>query len=248
MGQIFAELIYRPIYNLLIFFYNVIPGHDMGVAIILVTVALKLIMYPLSAKSIKSQKEMQRVQPLISELQKKYKDQKEKLSQELMALYKKEKVNPFSSCLPLLIQFPFLIAVFQVFRTGIASDDSLKFLYPFITNPGHLNSTAFFGTIDLLAIHNVVLALLAGIAQYYQAKMLVTKKPPMAVPGSQDEKMTAMMNKQMLYMMPVITVVIGYTMPTGLVLYWFLTTALTALQQVIIFRKNKKTAEIVKVP
>jgi len=241
IGQIFSAIFYQPMFNLLIFFYNVIPGHDIGVAILLLTIVIKLILYPLSVQSIRSQKAMQTLQPKIDELKKKYKDEKEKMASELMALYKQEKVNPLSSCLPLLIQLPFLIAVYQVFRNGLSSH-GLNLLYPFVANPGTINTLSL-GFVDLLK-PNIILAILAAAAQFFQTKMIQVNRPPKdktgQVPaGAKDEDMMAIMNKQMLYFMPLMTVFIGASLPGGLTFYWFLTTVLTVLQQWWMFRKKK---------
>ena len=233
MFQLYDVIFYQPILNLLVFLYNVIPGHDLGIAIILLTFIIKLILHPFSIKSLKSQKALQNLQPKVEALKTQYKDQKEKLAQEMMKLYKEEKVNPFSSCLPLLIQFPFLIAVYQVFMSGL-TNGSLGQLYPFVSNPGSLNSIAF-GFFDL-AKAQWFLAILAGGAQFWQTKMLLAKKPEIKSKASQDESMMVTMNKQMTYLMPIMTVFIGWNLPGGLVLYWFVITLLTALQQLIAFR------------
>ena len=246
MTQLFNVVLYQPIFNLLVWLYNIIPGNDIGIAIIVLTVIIKAVLYPLSIQSIKAQKAMKDLQPKLEDLKKRFKDNKEQLSREMMALYKREKINPASSCLPLLIQLPFFIAVYRVFRTGL-SNGSLDMLYSFVYNPGTLNPIAF-GFLDL-SKPNVYLALLAGAAQFWQAKMMTTKQPPKQVQGkeaSKDEGITAAMNKQMLYIMPVITVVIGMSLPGGLALYWFITTLLMALQQLYFFKTGNK-AEIVEV-
>lgn len=235
MSQLFNAILYQPTFNLLVFLYN-IAGHDIGLAIILMTVIIKLVLYPLTSKSLKSQQDLQKIQPKIQGLQQKYKGQKEKLSQELMALYKREKVNPFSSCFPTLIQLPFLIAVFVVFRAGLTNPDALSALYPFITHPGALNPISF-GFLDLSKT-NLYLAVLAGAAQFWQTKMLVSKKPAIKSEGSKDENMAAAINKQMTYFMPIFTVFVGITLPAGLMLYWVVTTILTIAQQYILFRKK----------
>lgn len=248
MIEIFNLIFYQPLLNLLVFLYNVIPGNDIGVAIIVLTIIIKLILYPFSIKSLKSQKALQELQPKIDEIKAKYKDQKEKLASEMMGLYKKEKVSPFSSCLPLLIQFPFLIAVYQVFRTGL-SNGNLDLLYSFVQNPGELSAIAF-GFLNLSEV-NVVLAVLAGGAQFIQAKMLMAKKPAVKSPGSKDEGMMAIMNKQMLFLMPIMTIFIGVSLPSGLVLYWLVVTLLTVLQQFITFRhidKKDKEVEVIDRP
>ena len=148
MKELYTLILYQPIYNALVFIYNIVPGHDIGIAIILLTIIIKFLLNPLTAKSLRSQRDLQRIQPKIQELQQKFKNQKDVLSQELMKLYKSEKVNPFSSCLPLLIQLPFFIAVFSVFRNGLTDPKSLDMLYPFITNPGEINHISF-GMFDL---------------------------------------------------------------------------------------------------
>jgi len=236
MSNIFHVIFYQPILNLLVFLYNVIPGHDIGLAIIAMTVIIKLILLPLSKQSIKSQKSLQNLQPQLNEIKRKYANNKEEQGRAMMQLYKQEKVNPFSSCLPLLIQLPFLWAVFIVFRNGL-SGQALDNIYSFISNPGVINPISF-GLVDLSKA-NVVLAVLAGAAQFWQAKMMSTKRPEIKSPGSKDEDMMAMMNKQMIYMMPILTVIIGMTFPGGLALYWLVTTVLTALQQLYLFKKKE---------
>ena len=245
MLQLYTTFLYQPLLNLLIFLYNLVPGNDLGVAIILLTFLIKAVLYPFSRQSIKSQKALQELQPKIDALKKQYKDDKEKLAKEMMVLYKNEKVNPLSSCLPLLIQLPFLIAVFQVFQNGLKAE-SLGLLYPFVTNPGHLNPISF-GFLNL-SQGNIVLAVLTGAAQFWQTKMLSVKRPPKGMPGAKDEDAMAIMNKQMLYFMPIITVVIGASLPAGLVLYWLVMTLLTVLQQQLMFKKHKTEGEIIAKP
>jgi YidC/Oxa1 family membrane protein insertase len=245
---IYNLIFYQPTFNFLVWLYNITPGHDIGLAIIALTIVIRIILFPLFYQSIKSQKALQDIQPKITELRKKYKDDQQKQAAELMKLYQAEKVNPFSSCLPLLIQFPFLIAVYQAFMHGLRSQ-SLNLLYPFVTNPGAINTVSLW-YFDL-AKPSVILAVLAGAAQFWQARMMITKRPPVIggkeIKGSADEKMTATINKQMLYFMPIFTVIIGVSLPAGLVLYWLFTTLLMALQQLWMFRRHKKMeAEQVK--
>jgi len=233
----FETFFYQPILNLLIFIYNVVPGHDFGVAIIILTIIIKLALLPLSKKSLNSQKALQELQPKIEEIKKKYKDKKEEMSKAMITLYKNNKVNPISSCLPLIIQMPFLFAVFRVFRNGF-ENGSMDLIYPFITKPETINYISFFGT-DL-SKKNVIIAILAGVAQFWQTKMMATKKPAIKSAGSKDENMMAIMNKQMIYFMPLFTIFIGMSFPGGLALYWLTTTVITALQQIFLFKKNKK--------
>ena len=232
----FTTVFYQPIFNLLIFIYDFLSFQDIGLAILVLTIIIKGALWPLSKSSIKSQKALQDLQPQLQDLKKQYKDDKIGLSQATMDLYKKNKVNPFSSCLPLIIQLPFLIAVFKVFRDNI--NEKLDLVYPFINKPEVVNMTTL-GLLDL-SKPNIYLAVLAGAAQFWQAKMMMSKKPVIKTEGSKDENMAAIMSKQMTYFMPAITVFIGISLPGGLTLYWFLFTMLTALQQLYTFKQQDK--------
>ncbi len=232
MGNIFSIIFYQPIFNLLIWLYNVL-GQNVALSILGLTIIIKLILYPFSRQSIKAQKALQDIQPKINELKEKYKDDNQAMTREMMALYKQEKVNPFSSCLPMLVQLPFLYAVFRVFRDGLNSE-GFNLLYPFVSNPGHIDP--FILGYDLS--HPLwVIGLLAGLAQFWATKMLMkTKQNALVAQGKPDA--TAMMNKQMLYFMPGLTVIFGLSLPGGLMLYWLANTLLQILQQYIMFGKK----------
>ncbi|MFH0814471.1 MAG: YidC/Oxa1 family membrane protein insertase [Candidatus Falkowbacteria bacterium] len=232
--MLYHVILYQPLFNVLVFLYNIVPGHSLILAITILTILIKLVLLPLSAYSLKSQRAIQELQPKLDELKKKFKDDKQALAKATMELYKENKVNPASSCLPLLIQFPFLIAVYQVFRSGLTSADFGN-LYSFVTNPGAIDVSCF-GILDL-SKPSVILAIITGLAQYVQTKMLTTKKPKPKVEGAKDESMLADMNKSMLYFMPFMTVLIGISFPAGLVYYWLLTTILTIVQQKVVFKK-----------
>jgi YidC/Oxa1 family membrane protein insertase len=241
MSHLFTVIFYQPIFNLLVWLYNTIPGSDIGLAIIVLTIVIKLAFLPLSKKSIESQKELQNLQPKVDELKKKYADNKEEMGRAMLKLYQEHKVNPFSSCLPILVQLPFLIAVYRVFANGLANK-SMDLIYPFIERPETIQVISF-GFLDL-SKPNWVLAVLSGLAQFWQAKMMISKRPPVKGPGAMDEDMAAIMNKQMMFMMPALTVFIGISLPGGLTLYWFITTILTALQQIFIFSRMTGKTQI----
>ncbi len=264
MKEFFYTVLYEPLFNFLLWIYHVLPFKDLGVAIILLTLFIKLLLFWPSLQGLRSQKALQDIQPKIEELKKKYADDKEELGKQLMAFYKENKVNPFSSCLPLLIQLPILWALFQVFFVGLQADagssmiaaDQLEHLYTplrdiYSTTP---ISHTFLGFIDLSAKHNIVLAVLAGGLQFLQTKMLMTKRPVVKSSGAKDEDMAAALNKQMLYIFPALTVVFGYQFPAGVTLYWLSSTAFTWIQQLIFLREKKKwvapdgtTAEVIDV-
>ncbi len=237
--HLFSVFLYQPLLNLLIFFYNLIPGNDLGIAIILLTVTIRLILYPLSARSVKSQKALQSLQPQLDKIKEKYKGDKEKQSRATMQFYKKNKINPLSSCLPLLIQFPVLIAIYRVLRDGINDPESLNLLYSFVRNPGSLNAS-FLGIINL-GERNVYLAVLAGAAQFWQSRMLLkSRKKKKAASGNMGD-IARNMSNQMVYLMPIFTVFIAMSFPAGLALYWFATTLFSLFQQWLILKKRVKT-------
>ncbi len=234
MKELFTTIIYQPIFNLFVWFYNLVG--DVGIAILLITILFQLLLYPLNNKSIRAQKVMADLQPKLEKLKKEHKEDQQKLAAETMKLYKDNKINPFGSCLPVLAQIPIFLALFYVFQNAF-KDTSFELLYPFVANPGSIDPVSL--GIFNLAGKSAVLAVLAGAAQFVQTKMLMTKRPPaVAGEGSKDESMAAMMNKQMLYMMPILTIIIGFQFPAGVVLYWFFRTLLAVIQQWILFRKD----------
>jgi YidC/Oxa1 family membrane protein insertase len=242
MLDLYHALISEPIFNLLIGLHNIIPGRDIGIAIILLTIIIKLVLWPLQQKALKSQKALQDLQPKVQELKKKYpnKEDQEKMAKEMMAIYSKEKVNPLSSCLPLMIQIPIFIALYRSMMHGLDSS-GFEALYSFVENPGTI-VPSLLGLVDL-ASPNYFLAIAAAVAQYFQAKMMISRQQPKKTPGAQDEQMLASMNKSMIYMMPGLTLFIGVQLPGGLALYWLVMTLLTILQQYFFFNKKKAVEE-----
>ncbi|MCF6276231.1 MAG: YidC/Oxa1 family membrane protein insertase [Candidatus Magasanikbacteria bacterium] len=237
MQELFQAILYQPIFNALVALYNVIP--DVGVGILIITIIIKFALYPLTNISLKSQKKLTDIQPKLAELKKKYKDDKQTLAAETMKMYKESNVNPLSSCLPMLLQLPVFLALFWVLKDSLGTTD-FSLLYSFVSAPEVLDPMSL-GFIDL-SKSNIVLAVLAGAAQFWQAKMMQTKKAPkVAGEGAKDENMLSSMNKQMLYFMPVLTVIIGMQLAGGVALYWFLSTLLTALQQLFILKRDKKS-------
>jgi len=240
----FETFFYQPILNLLIFLYNIVPAHDLGLAIILLTLIVKFALLPLTKKQLQSQKALQDLQPKIEEIKKKYKDKKEEMGRAMMDVYKNNKVNPLSSCLPVLIQMPFLFGIFRVFRNGF-NNGTFDLLYSFVLKPESINYISL-GFIDLSLNHNVYLAVLAGAAQFYQGRLMQTKRPEPKVDGSSDEDMAAIMNKQMMYFMPIMTIMISYQFSAGLALYWLVSTLFTVGQQLLVFNKKTKNSEIIE--
>ncbi len=239
MGNIFFVALFQPLYNLLVFLYNVVPAGGVGLAIILMTVLVKGALLPLMYRSMKAQKELQEIQPKISALKAELKDNKEELAKQLMGVYKTHNVNPFASCLPTIVQLVVLIALYQVLSAGIATVTATT-LYSFVHNPETM-AHMFLG-IDLAHI-SIPLAIIAAIAQFFQARQLVSRRPPKearADSGALDEDMAATMNKVTLVMLPLMTLIIGVTtVPGGLTLYILVSTVLTYLMYHFFFGNKK---------
>jgi YidC/Oxa1 family membrane protein insertase len=226
-------ILYQPLFNALILLYEYLPGHDFGIAVIVLTILTKLVLYPLGTQGIKSQKALQDLQPKIKEIQERLKNEKEKQARAMLELYKKEKINPFSGIVPLLVQIPILIALFQVLRKGFGGEYS-QLLYGFVPYSGHIN-TFFLGLVNL-GEASVILSLLTGFAQFIQTKM-ITPKQKSNLRGSSD--FSGMMQKQMLYFFPIFTVFILWRLPSAIALYWITTTLFTICQQYITLKKKK---------
>lgn len=201
LGELFNTILYQPLFQALLWFYHYVP--DFGIAIIVLTIIIRLILYPLNQKALKSQKELSLLQPKIKETQNKYSNDKIKQGEVMMKLYKEHKINPFSSFLPILIQLPILIALFKVFID--------------LSKNSQLINPMFLSLIDL-SQRSIILSVLAGLTQFWQSKTM-----PSA--GQQNSKL--------LYFMPLITVFIGLSLPAGLPLYWITITLLTILQQYV---------------
>ncbi len=234
MLAIYQALLYQPILNLSVGLYDVL-FHDFGLAIVALVVLVRGALWPLTHRSLQNQKAMMELQPKIKATQEKFKDDKEAQAKAMMALYSENKVSPFSSCLPLLIQLPLFIALYRVLSAGLKSEH-LNLLYGFVPNPGTISTMAF-GFLDLSKA-SIAVAVLAAGAQFLQARMMMRKEPAVHAEGSKDEDTMAMMNKQMMYMMPAMTLFIGWKLPAGLTLYWLLTNLAMVAQQKIAFKKK----------
>ncbi len=230
--NIFNIILYLPLFNLLILIYNYLPLRDFGLAILCLTIIIRLILYPISVKALNSQRALQKIQPKIQELQKKYKDDRERQTKETLELYKTEKVNPFSGLLLAIIQLPILIALYRVFWQGLKPEE-LGNLYGFIANPININ-VMFLGLINL-SQPNIIFAVLAGLTQFVQTKMLLPKQS-----NSKEKDVSQIMQKQMIYFLPVITVVILFRLPSALGLYWTISSVFSIIQQYFLIKEPSK--------
>ena len=152
--SLFRNVFYAPIFNLFAFLISEIPGHSFGLAIILVTIMIRLLLLVPQHHILSNSKKMQAIQPKIKELQEKYKGDQAKIGMELMNLYKSEQVNPLGSCLPLLIQMPLLIVLYWVVL-GITETSNYYYLYPFLADFDISKIDTVFLGIHLLSIGGI---------------------------------------------------------------------------------------------
>jgi YidC/Oxa1 family membrane protein insertase len=239
IGNLFFKILYQPLFNALIYLYQNFSFWDLGVAIILLTLVIRIILFPLFYKGAKDQSIMQRLAPKIKEIQTSHKDNKEMQAQALLALYKEHKVNPFSGFLLLLVQLPILWALYRVFLNEF-SPDSFSALYSFILAPESINRN-FLGMFDL-ASRSAVIALIASLFQYLQGKIsLIKSSKPLAEQSPMER-----MGRQMMFMGPVMTFAVLYffNLPSAVGIYWMTTAAFSLIQQVVINKKlNVKKME-----
>ena len=231
--SLFDTIFYKPLFNALIFFYQIFPGHDLGVAIIILTITIRLLLYPLNATAIRSQKVFQDIQPKIKEVQKKYKEDKEKQMQATLEIYREAKINPFSSFFPLIIQLPILYALYKVFWKGLNTAELVN-VYSFVSRPEHINST-FAGFLRLDG-PSLSLAVLCGVLQFLQVKMLA----PTIKKGEEADKFSSILQKQTQYLFPVIIILMLSKIPSAIGLYWSMTTIFSIIQQYIVLKPYAK--------
>ncbi len=228
---IYTEALFRPLLNLLIGLTNVIPGHYLGVSVIILTLLVRIALLPLSIKQTRSmqnnQSKMKGLQKDMDKIKKQHKDDKSKQAEETMKLYKQAGVNPASGCLPLLIQLPIFIALYRVFLNGIEAD-SLPLLYSFVSEPATIQAM-FFG-IDLHS-PSILFGVMAGALQFVQMKWLAPQQPASAGANESAAAMTASMQKNMMYIFPVMMVFISMQIPAALSLYFVVTTMFAIGQQ-----------------
>ena len=239
MKALLKVVLYQPLFNLLAFLTWLIPGHNIGLAIIALTFLIRIALIPSSNKAIRAQKKIKDLNPQIEELKKKYPDKQEQAKQ-MMTFYKVNKINPLSSCLPLLIQLPILFIMYYVFRTGLTTDRYDELLYSFTPHVAMINTK--FLWMDLLQSDKLyILPVLAGLMQFIQSRQMVPISTKSDKPKSD---MQDIMQKQMLYILPFTTVLISLSLPSALSLYWVASILITIIQQKIVMNNKGAKADV----
>jgi len=237
MIYLWDTFLYGPLLNALAFLVSIVPGGDVGIAVIILTLIVKTILFPLSQRSIESQIKMNLLAPEL----KKIKDSgasKEEQAKKTFELYKHHKTNPFSGCLLVLIQIPVIFALYYVFLKGINFEGGL--LYAFVQAPEHTNML-FLGILDISQSKIVILAILAGLSQYFQAYLM--PKPVVSDKSSTSfqENFAKSMQTQMKYVFPFVVAFIAYSVSGAVALYW-ITSNIFAIGQQLYANKKKRLA------
>lgn len=235
LHNLWNTFLYEPLVNTLALFVSIVPGGDLGLAVILLTVFVKLLLSPLSKKSIKSQKELALLTPELNKIKKSNKS-KEEQAKETFELYKKHKVNPFSGCLVLLIQIPVVFALYSLFLKGVSFETTS--LYYFIPKTEVINPI-FIGLIDI-SQKSLILAVLAGITQFIQAHFMPKNNTSVGTePGSFQESFAKSMQMQMKYVFPFIIAFISYSISGAIALYIIVSNVFATLQQIYLNKDFK---------
>jgi YidC/Oxa1 family membrane protein insertase len=237
----FTTLLVQPIFNLLAVIYALV--HDFGLAIIILTIIVRLILWPLVTRQLHSQKALQELQPELKRIKEQAAGDRQREGQLTMELYKEREINPFASFLPILIQLPKFFALFIVLRDIVKPDEIAKLAYEPVKQLGPIaniihHKVAFhptmFGLIDLTKA-SPLLAVLAGATQFIQTKQIT--------PKHQDKDSQAQMMAGMTYIFPALTFFIGLSLPSALPLYWSTASLVAILQQYLVLQRDVRELE-----
>lgn len=236
MSYFFNLIFFEPLLNGLVLLVNYLPYHDIGFAIILLTIAVRFIIFPFTHKSIIAQIKMKKLEPELKEIKTAFKNDKQTQAQKTMELYRNHGVNPLSGILTLLVQIPIIFALYKVFLGG-ANFDAVN-LYSFVSLPESVNAM-FFGLVDMTQ-RSYPLAFLAALSQFFQIKLAM---PPMQKSDKDDsfkDNFARSMNVQMRYVMPVFVFFIGLKFSSAIALYWTTMNVFAIVHETIVRRKAEK--------
>lgn len=238
MKGFFTEFLYRPLFNALAWLYENVAFQDLGIAIILLTLAVRLVLFPLFHKTVKHQRITQDLQPQIKAIQTKYKGDKETQAKEIIGLYGKHNINPLTPILVLLIQLPIIFALYRIFINGF-SNGALDLLYPSIHLP-EVPDQNFLGLVSDLTAPSMAVAIFAAVAQYFQGKLSLAKQKKGDKSRKSNEFSAEVVGRRMVLFMPVFTLMILSSLPAAVGLYWSTTTIFSIFQQAIVNRSLNK--------
>lgn len=232
-------ILLQPLFNLLLLLYAIMPGHDFGLAVIALTILIRLLLWPLVRRQLHQQKKMRDLQPEIAKIKAKAKGDRQKESVLMMELFKEKEINPFGSLGLAFLQFPILIALFFVLKHIIDPNQINGLAYGFIAKLGTVKTIitnpqtftpSLFGLVKM-AKPSLVIALIAGLIQFVQTRQLMPKNQAGLGPQAQ-------LGNTMGMIFPVITVAIGATLPSALSLYWAASSLIAIIQQDVVLNED----------
>lgn len=241
VSAFFHTAFYDPIYNALVTLVAFVPGGDVGVAVILLTIVIRAILLPFSLSAARTQRAMRRLEPQLKALKEQHKDSRETLAKETLALYREARVNPFASILMVFAQIPVLFALYWVFLHESFTNLHAELLYSFTPTPEAV-SLAFLGLVSV-AGKSLILAFVAGASQYLQARFaLMGSMKPSGGTGMQAD-FQRIMGFQLTYVFPILIAVISYTTSVAIALY-LITTNIVGVFQEIYVRRSAAREEV----
>ena len=241
----FHTLFYKPMYNALIFILDILPNHDVALAVIILTVIIKLVLLPLSHKMFVTQIAQKKVQPIIAKIQEEYKDNRQMLGVKLLEVYKEHKINPFSSILLMIIQIPIVFALYFVFARGGLPEVNMADLYSFVSHANNIRHI-FLG-VDFTKA-NIFIGLIAALSQYGQIRLsLQNVKVEKDKPKSEmkpEELMQQQMSFMMKYFMPILIFAASLQVSAAVALYWIISSIFMIAQE--LYFRNKYKDQLAK--
>lgn len=246
MKELFNDLFFIPLYNVLVFFIDIIPGGDVGFAVIALTLVVKFVLFPLSKSAVRTSIKSREIQPELEEIKTKYKDNREEMGRAMLDLYKKHQINPFSGILLIFIQLPVILALYWVVYKGGLPVINTDILYSFISAPLNVDMT-FLGVFHIAESKNIVLALLAAITQHIQARLSFPKQEKKEKSSSDKpdfkEDLMKGMQIQIKWVLPVMVFAFSYGLIAVVSLYWTISNLFAIGQEIYIRETIKKPAE-----
>lgn len=231
---------YDPIYNGLVFLIDIIPSADVGIAIVVLTILVKLVLFPLSVKAVKTQIVMKQIEPELKELKEKHANDKQQQAKKMMTLYKENDINPFSGILLIFIQLPVIFALYWIFFRGGLPEINTELLYAFIKAPLEVNMI-FLGIVDM-AGKSFLFAALAGITQYIQIRLTLPPAKERTENATLKEDLARSFQLQMRYVMPIMIFAFAYFISAAIALYWFTSNLFTVGQEIFIRKRVREKA------
>lgn len=241
ISSIFHTVVYDPLYNALIWLVDVIPTHDVGLAIVALTILVRIIIFPLAHRAIKSQIAMKKLVPEVEALKKKYEKNSPEQAQAIFALYKERGVNPFAGIGIAFIQIPIVLALFWIFTSGGLPVIKDEILYSFVPHP-EVVGMFFLGIVDMGAKHNLVLAVLTAVTQMAQARLSMGPRVgKTALEESMSADMARSMDFQMRYVLPLVIGFVAYSVVAAAPLYYVVSNIAMIVQEYLAGRRFRDT-------